>query len=803
MSERKGNEPRAAAGAAGGAADWADKPLARWLICWVLALATLAVFFPARHHDFISYDDPAYVTANGQVQRGLTRAGLGWAWRTGHAGNWHPVTWMSHMLDCELFGLRAGGHHLVSAGLHAVNTALLFLLLSRMTGATWRSAAVAALFGLHPLHVESVAWVSERKDVLSAFFFLLTLWAYCRYAEIRSPKAEASITHYASRITHRPSFYYALTLVFFVFSLLSKPMVVTTPLVLLLLDYWPLRRWGSNASKLSKLAELIKEKLPFLALSVVSSMLTWRVQRGAGAFSVGLSFGERLGNALIAYVRYIGKMFWPENLSVFYPHPVQWPAWQILGAAALLGLVSVTVLVLRRRRPYLVVGWLWYLGMLVPVIGLVQVGSQSMADRYTYLPLIGLFVMGVWGISEALSPGPGQSQVLTVGTVSALAGCVVLTTRQLEHWQNDETLFGYALVAAPNNFLAHQNLGLAQLKRGQAGEAIAHLREAVRLAPGSAEAQKDLGSALFEDGQIAEAIIHFRKALELRPGFAEAHNSLGIALFKKGQLSEAIVHFRKALQAKPDLAEARNNLGDALQRCGQVDEAIAQFQEALALQPDNAVACNNLGAALRRKGQLNEAIAQYRKALTLRPDFAEAHNNLANALERGGRVEEAIVHFETALKLQPDNATIHDNFGKLLLSRGQVDAAIGQYRKALEIQPADAEAWSHLHHVAWVLATCPQPSRRNGARAVELAQQLNQLASSSNVFVLGTLAAAYAEAGRFAEAVTAAEHALGLATSQTNSLVAEALRGQLALYRAGSPYRDAGLAGPDSAPSVK
>jgi tetratricopeptide (TPR) repeat protein len=507
--------------------------------------------------------------------------------------------------------------------------------------------------------------------------------------------------------------------------------------------------------------------------------------------------GARVANALIAYASYIGKMLWPVNLAIFYPHPIHPPLGSVLRAAVLLAAVTVVVLRFGRRRPYLLFGWLWYLGMLVPVIGLVQVGSQAMADRYTYLPLIGLFVMLVWGLSEAL--GPRRHQVMAAGAGLALASCALLTTRQLGYWQDNDALFGHALAVTPNNFLANENLGLARLKQGRVAEAIVHLSEAARLAPRNSEAQKDLGSALLEAGQFEEAIIHLRTALELKPGFAEAEHALGSALFKSGRMTDAIAHFRQALAASPDLAEAHNNLGDALRHGGQVDEAITHFQAALALQPDNAIACNNLGAALRQKGQLNEAITQFRKALALRPDSAETHNNLANALGVKGQVDEAILHFQTALRLQPNNATIRDNFGRVLLLSGRVDEAVGEYRAALELQPADAEAWATLHRVAWVLATCPEANRRNGSRAVELARQLDRLGGGTNATTLGTLAAAYAEAGSFDEAAASVQKALRLAVANTNTVPVEPFQAQLAAYQTKAPWRDPTLARPGGA----
>jgi Flp pilus assembly protein TadD len=655
--------------------------LPAWLLALLLALVTLALYWPATQCDFVNYDDTMYVIDNSHVTSGLTLANAGWAWRTGYAANWHPVTWLSHMLDCQMFGLKPWGHHLINMLLHASNTALVFLVFRRMTRATWRSLMVAALFGLHPLRVESVAWVTERKDVLSAFFGLLALMAYARYAqgrgrksegrrpkaegnpksEARSPKPEAagpwsvvsgpstlrSVTEDGWSLSHLPSpIYYLLSLCFFALGLLSKAMLVTVPLVMLLLDYWPLRRAGAAAEdghhvsrftfhvSRPALLPLFLEKLPFFALSAILSIVTFLVQQHGGAVAAveNVPLGARCGNALISYGRYLGKLFWPTELAVFYPRPEHWPLGQVLLAGGVILGLSVLVWVPRRRAPYLLVGWLWFLGTLVPVIGLVQVGQQAMADRYTYLPSLGLLILTVWGACELTRRWRYGVLALAVAGGAALVLCLALTRQQLGHWKDSETLFRQALAVTENNQIAHNQLGTALDKKGQMDEAIRQYQEAVRLKPDYADAHNNLGAALDEQGQSDEAIRQLQEALRLKPDHAEAHNNLGIALGKQGQTDEAIRQFQEAVRLKPDYADAHYDLSVALGRKGQTGEAIRQLQEALRLKPDYAEAHNNLGTAFYQQGRTGEAIRQFQEALRLNPEYAGARKNLDAAL---------------------------------------------------------------------------------------------------------------------------------------------------------------------------
>ena len=591
-----------------------------WLIAALLVLVTIALYWPAMRYDFINLDDPGYVTGNPHVQSGLSWEGVKWAFgNTEQAAYWAPLMWLSHMLACQLFGLNAWGHHLINVLLHAANTALVFLVFRRMTGATWRSVILAALFGLHPLRVESVAWVTERKDVLSTLFWMLTLWAYVKYVEA------AQVRHLKSNI------WYGAALAMFLLGLMSKAMLVTMPFVLLLLDYWPLERF-----KHSSVRRLVTEKIPFFALAALASVVTFMLQKQGGAVASveNLPLGARIGNALISYCRYLGKMVWPTDLAVFYPHPGYWPMEQVFLAGVLISGISVLLFAKRRQYPFLLMGWLWFCGTLVPVIELVQSGEQAMADRFTYIPSLGVLILAIWGASELTRRWRHQVVVLSVAGSAAIVLCIGLTQQQLGHWKDSEALFRHALEVTENNYLAHYNLGMALDGKGQTDEAIRQYQEAIRLKPDYAYAHDTLGTALGRKGQTDEAISQFQEAIRLKPDYADAHYNLGIALVMKGQTDEAISQFQEAIRLKPDEAEAHNNLGMALGEKGRIDEAISQFQEAIRLKPDEAEAHNNLGAALYKKGRINEAISQFQDAIRLKPDYAAAHHNLRNALRK-------------------------------------------------------------------------------------------------------------------------------------------------------------------------
>ncbi|MGP8022369.1 MAG: tetratricopeptide repeat protein [Limisphaerales bacterium] len=573
-----------------------------WWSAGLLALVTIAVYWPDTNHDFVNYDDPHYVTSNVHVQSGLTWANLKWAFGHPVVGNWHPLTMLSHMLDCQIYGLNPWGHHLTNVLLHGANTALVFLLLRGLTGAIWQSLMVAAFFGLHPLHVESVAWVAERKDVLSTFFGLLCLMAYAKH--VASDKWQVTRTAgILSRAIHHVSHFYFLALFFFACGLMSKPMLVTLPFVLLLLDYWPLNRIGHSEFSIRNFTGLVLEKTPFFALAAVMCVVTYWVQQHTGMMHSleNVPLGARLENALISYCRYLGKLFWPTDLAVFYPYPDHWPTFQVLLAGGLMAGISAFVFVQRARHPYMLTGRLWFCGTLVPVIGLVQVGGQSMADRYTYIPSLGILIPVVWGAYDLAKRWRYHQMALGGVGCAAIVLCTDLTRQQLGYWQNNETLYRHALAVTKDNYLAHHNLGIALYKEGQVGEAISQYREALRLKPDYAEAHYNLGAALAANGQTDEAIRQFQTAIQLKPDYAEAHVNLGTALGKEGRLDEAIGQYREAVRLQPDNAEFHYDLGTVLGMKGRIDEAIVQFQEALRLKPDFAAARYNLAHALQIK----------------------------------------------------------------------------------------------------------------------------------------------------------------------------------------------------------
>ena len=537
----------------------------RWAgIGLVLALGTLALYWPVIHHDFIILDDNLYVTANPQVQAGLTWAGVDWAFTNTFASNWHPLTWLSHMLDCQMFGLKPAGHHLTNVFFHIANVLLLFAWLNGATGALWRSAFVAALFAWHPLHVESVAWVAERKDVLSAFFWLLALLAYTRYVKISdewrvmSDKPAAAA---ASLVTRHSSLFYLLTLFLFACGLMAKPMVVTLPFVLLLVDFWPLKRFTIDDLRLTICRRLLVEKIPFLVLALTVSGVNYFAQKAGGATwsPDALPLPVRVANALVSYVRYLSKSFWPADLVVIYPYQKDWPLWFVLVAAALLLIWSVVV-VRARQNPFLFFGWFYFVGTLVPTIGLVQVGPQAMADRYMYLPSIGLFVLMVWGVNELLNAQPRRREIAALAGTAALGVCLIVTARQLSCWQNSIKLFAHTVEVTTDNYTADAYLGGVLEAAGLNDAALPFYVESVRIAPHFPIAQWDLGMALLRKGRASEASEHLAVASQLVPGDAVIHCYYGKALAGAGKLDEAKAQFTEALRLKSDYAEAKTSL---------------------------------------------------------------------------------------------------------------------------------------------------------------------------------------------------------------------------------------------------
>jgi tetratricopeptide (TPR) repeat protein len=548
-------------------------------VCLALAAVTFAVFGQTLFHEFVNYDDDEYVYNNPVVAQGLTFKGIVWAFSC-HVDNWHPLTWLSHMLDCQLYGLNPAGHHLTNVLLHIATVIALFLVLRQMTGVLWRSAFVAAVFAIHPLRVESVAWVAERKDVLSGLLFMLTIGAYVRYA--RRPWSPVR---------------YGLVVLLFAMGLMCKPMLVTLPLVLLLLDYWPLQREEPR-----KLSGLVLEKLPLLALSAAGCVVTLLAQTGAIQSTGSFSLPLRLGNALVASMIYPGQMVYPAGLAALYPFPRHGvPAWESALAGTLLAGISVVAWGQWRKRPWLLIGWVWYLVMLLPVVGIIQVGNQAHADRYTYLPQIGIYVAVTWMAAEWGAKWQVERATFGVLMTGVLAVLMVCAWKQTAYWQDSETLWARALACTKGNNIAHFNLGVALGQKGRVEEAIAQYQEALQIAPHDAEAHNNLGMALFQKGNVDEAITHLQKAAQIQPGLAKAHYNLGVALCQKGRVEEAIVEYQNALQIKPDYAEAHNNLGHVLLQEGRVDEAIAHLQKALQIRPGYGVARSNLEKAVLQK----------------------------------------------------------------------------------------------------------------------------------------------------------------------------------------------------------
>lgn len=615
----------------------------RWIegaAALLLAAAVLWTFRPALRCGFVNYDDPVYVTGNGHVRKGLTWAGLRWAFTSTEAVNWHPLTWISHMTDCQLYGLNAAGHHMTSVLLHAANAALLFLLLRRMTGALWTACLAAALFALHPLRVESVVWIAERKDVLSAFFWMLALWAYVRYTEKNDGQSS------------RPKVFYGAALLFYAFALMAKPMAVTLPFVLLLLDYWPLRRGGS-------LVVLVVEKVPFLVLTCLSCVMTiWAQHRGGAVASLALyPFWERLGNVPLAYASYLAKEFWPHDLISFYPHQPLRPA-PVLGAILLLGAVTAWVLGRRRSQPYLLTGWFWFLGVLAPTLGIVQVGAQFIADRYTYLPSIGLSIMVAWGLRDWSLARPILFKPLALAGAVAVGVCAFFTSGHAKIYQDSETLWQATLRYHPENLMARDNLAKWLIDRGRLPAAREQCRQALIFRPDDPEAQWNLARISLREGKPDEAVTDCLKSIAAQPRDAQSYATLGEAYLKKGQLANAVQSFERAVEIQPDFPEGWCNFGFSLVQEGRLPEAVRADEKALEFAPDYALAHNDLGSILRQLGRTDEALPHFRRATELEPDFGEAHYNIADILLRQGHTNEALAEFQKAPNLAPARARV-------------------------------------------------------------------------------------------------------------------------------------------------
>jgi tetratricopeptide (TPR) repeat protein len=671
---------------------WREKSrLSDLLVCLGLVAVTWAVFGQTIRYHFVNFDDDLYVYNAPAIQSGLTLKGIAAAFVGQHAHNWHPLTTISHMLDCQLYSLNAGGHHATNVILHTIAVLLLFWVLQQMTGAPWKSALVAALFAVHPLHVESVAWVSERKDILSAVFFFLMLNAYNRYAR------EPSVMRYLA------------VAVFFAAGLMSKSMLVSVPIILLLLDYWPLRRFEQPSliiekTKISEcddqrciIRRLYLEKIPLFVLSAVVCIVTFVLQKRTAGAIPPLPFLWRVQNAFVSYVIYVWKTLWPARLAVFYPHPNDTLAlWEVIFAILLLLAITTTAIVFRKQRPYLLTGWFWYLVMLIPVIGIVQVGEQGHADRYTYLPHIGLFVAMVWfAINVVTFRRPKPQVALTIAVAVLIILALAWTAFiQTSYWRDSEALWTHALAVTSDNDIAHNNLGYLCADRGELDKAISHFESAARIRSGKRDPHYDLASAFVQ-----------------------------------------------------------MNVADALAKKGRSDDAMVHYEEAIRLQPNYADAYYNRGSLLFAKGRIDEAIADWETVLEMHPNDADAHTSLGNALLQKGSLREAIAHYVTALGLAPEDPHSRNN-------------------------------------VAWILATASDSSIRDGARALGFAQEAVQLSGGREPQFLRTLAAAYAESGRFSEAIAVSQQAAVTATMQGKPDMAKRLEKDLVLYRGNLPVRE-------------
>jgi tetratricopeptide (TPR) repeat protein len=752
-----------------------------------LLIATFAAYWRVHEFEFVDFDDKNYLLLEPRLQDGLTWRNAGWAFTGVHFSNWHPLTTLVYLTEREFFGLDAGRYHVVNLVLHAANGALLFAVLRRLTGTTWRSGFVAGLFALHPLHVESVAWVSELKDVLSAFFWLLTMLAYAAYARTGSRRS------------------YALVVLFLLLGLLSKPMVVTLPFVLLLLDFWPLGRLrgsgegGRIADRLRPVLRLVLEKIPLFALVLISSVPTFLAQRAGGALSSleALPLQVRIANATLSYVRYLGKMFWPDVLAAFYPLHRESGSLSSWPLALMLLLVITTLLIWqRRRRPYLLTGWFWYLGTLVPVIGIVQVGLQAMADRYTYIPLIGPFIMISWGAGEVVARWPRVVRLAAVAAGIVLVACFVRTWQQVGVWRNSGVLFEAMLETVPDNHIARFYYGQALYQRGQFADAASQFRAATELSPKHHESWMNLGLCEAELGRPEQAMAAMAEALRLIKierreadsqrliiSHAGAHYNLGRGWFLRGDLDKAVAHLKEGVAINPSDASIHVALAAVYQKQQRFAEAAESLRQAVRRDPRRADAHQALGHALMSLKQWDAAAEHFAKAVSLNPSDRDSQFQLGLTMLQRGKLDEAASHFAEMLKSEPESARLHFQVGVVAQTRGDDAGAVVAYRNALRLDPRS----SARNNLAWLLATTPDAQLRNGGEAVRLAESMRQ-ERGDVAEVLDTLAAAYAEAGDFERAVATAEQAI--AAARPDSALAGELRQRLALYKQRKPYRE-------------
>ncbi|MBA4149540.1 MAG: tetratricopeptide repeat protein [Verrucomicrobia bacterium] len=745
-------------------------------ICALLILGTFALFWPVTNYEFIGYDDPAYITQNPHVQAGLTKESIAWAFGNvaSEATYWHPLSWMSHMLDCQLFGLNAGAHHLVSVGFHALNSLLLFFLLRGLTGSLWRSAAVAALFAWHPIQVESVAWVTERKNLLSTFFFLLTLLAYCRYSAKRSEN-NCPIQGFKTGS-------YWLVAVLFALGLMSKPMLVTLPCVLLLLDVWPLRRFNFQAPDKFKTAGLLfAEKLPLFVLSAISSWITIRAHQTLDMVVTGtqVPFDIRIANAALSYVSYIGKVLWPSDLAIIYPYPSTWPVSQFILTAVLLVSISALLFAMRSTRPHLLFGWCWFLGTLVPVIGILQVGSQPMADRFIYVPVIGLFFLAVWGTTELLQKIRAVKPV-AIATVVLVAGtCMAVGRYHLQFWQNSIVLFERAIAVTSKNAVSHYNLGLAYSMKGDLTKAKINYTKALEISPVYVDAQNNLAASLLAEGRLDDAILEYQKLLKTAPNHRLANHNFGLALEQKNDFAGAASHFEVVVKAEPANLEAHEKMINALGRSGQIAEANRRLDQMLQQNPRSAQAHLSVANIYMEQNRVPDALPILRKAIELSPKRAEVHYQLGAANAMMGKLEEAMPHFTEAVRLKPEFAEAHFSIGMAHSQLGKTDDAVRKFGETLLVQPNFLPA---LMQLGFIWSAHEKPEFRNGPEAVKVAQKAAQLTQGQDAAVLELLAMAYAQSEKWPDAIETSRRALSVAKSSGDRTLAEQIETKVQAY---------------------
>jgi len=670
------------------------------LICILLITTTLAVYWQVRNHEFV-FDDGLYITENSYVLNGFSKDNILWTFNFDKRGTYfHPLSWFSHMLDCEIFGPDPGMHHLSNLFFHLLNVLLLFFVFQRMTRSLWRSAFIAGLFALHPINVDSVAWIAERKNLLSTFFLILTMLSYTYYSERRS-----FIT-------------YLLTLFLFTLGLLAKPMLVTLPFAFLLLDYWPLKRIvfevEANSKQIRKnttshlifnvrnstVFHLVFEKLPFLAFSAFSIILShFSLEQSSQIISAGsVPMRLRIANAIVSYIKYIGKMVWPFDFAVYYPYPTSMlPLWQILGAFILLIFISVFAVNGWKRRPYLLVGWLWYLGTLVPVSGIVMGGLwPAMADRWAYVPLIGIYIMVSWGIADLLPQWRCRKVVLSLSAFLILVSFAITTLHQLTYWKNDYTLFKHALDVTKNNAEMHNGIGFYLARNNRIDEAIFHYNEALIIDPNNFKVHTNLAVSLAELGRTDEAIKHYSIALEINPTLDKAHNNYGLLLARKGRIEDAEYHYKEALRINSNLAGARGNLGNLYLDRGIYNKAIEHYFLELRTNNDNPKTHYNLAIAFLKKGNISEAINHFKEATRLDPEYYEAYSNLALAFSKHGKHDRAISYYKKSLEINPNNAKVYYNIGMSLMLKNNIEEAVNNLNKALQLNPEYVEAHNNL-----------------------------------------------------------------------------------------------------------